>query len=92
MTLSSLAPENLARPSDFKALRYCFLRFASCNRLWHKEPGKYALGWTWQAKFGGREGRIAAKERKDRKERRLDMHFRSHCVLLDLKLVAAEVD
>jgi len=47
-----MAPENLARPSDFKAFRHRFLRFASCNRLWHKEPGKYALSWIWQGKSG----------------------------------------
>jgi hypothetical protein len=75
MTLSSLAPKNLACAGDFKAFRHCFLRFASCNRLWHKEPGNYALSWTWQGKSGP-EGGIAAKEtaynshkeRKDRKE------------------------
>ena len=46
-----MAPENLAGPSDFKAFRHCFLCFASRNRLWHKEPGKYALDRTWQGEF-----------------------------------------
>ena len=47
-----MAPENLAGPSDFKAFRHRFLCFASRNRLWHKEPGKYALDRTWQEEFG----------------------------------------
>jgi hypothetical protein len=39
-----------------------------------------------------REREIAAKERKDRKERRLTCAVRGHRIFLDLKLVAAEVD
>jgi hypothetical protein len=43
VTLSGVAPQNFARTGDFKTFRHCFLRFAPGNRLWHKEPGKYAL-------------------------------------------------
>jgi hypothetical protein len=43
VTLPRLAPQNLPAPGDLKALGHRFLGFASCNRLWHKEPGNYAL-------------------------------------------------
>jgi hypothetical protein len=70
-----MAPENLAGPSDFKAFRHRFLCFASRNRLWHKEPGKYALDRTWQEEFGvmraiaSRERNNSHKERKDHKSK-----------------------
>jgi hypothetical protein len=85
-----MAPENLAGPSDFKAFRHCFLCFASRNRLWHKEPGKYALDRTWQEEFGvpAPVGRYTLLTDSD--ARRVSLPTLSHVSLLHLDRPLAE--
>jgi hypothetical protein len=95
-----MAPKNLAGSSHFKAFRHRLLCFASRNRLWHKEPGKYALDLTWQEEIWVMRT-IAAKEpnnsHKDRKEGREKYSFldsrqlEAHHVLQNLKFVATKV-
>jgi hypothetical protein len=69
-----MAPKNLAGSSHFKAFRHRLLCFASRNRLWHKEPGKYALDRTWQEEIwvmltiAAKEPNSSHKERKDRRK------------------------
>ena len=43
-----MAPQHFAGCRDLKALRHCFLCFASRYRFWHREPGTYTFEYSSQ--------------------------------------------